>query len=91
MRKYFFILILIISASIFGQKQNQILTFLHLTKSFYISTTFGDAIDGYMYPANRMYIGRDKGIALFDKPWYIPGFISGRTVGQSSTVKSLEC
>ncbi len=87
MRAYFIILTFFISASTFDQKQNQKLTISQLTKDFHIYTTFGDARNGYMYPANRMYLCRDKGIALFIHLGTYQSFISGRTDGQIPNFK----
>jgi hypothetical protein len=46
MRTYLFILTLILCATAFGQNETQRLTISHLTKNFYIYTTFGDAGNG---------------------------------------------
>lgn len=69
MRTYLFILTLILCATAFGQNETQRLTISHLTKNFYIYTTFGDAGNGYMFPANGMYLVTVKGVVLFDTPW----------------------
>lgn len=69
MRTYFLTMALFISATTFGQNQNQKLTISKLIKDFYIYTTFGDAGNGYMYPANGMYVVTPKGVVLFDTPW----------------------
>jgi metallo-beta-lactamase class B len=69
MRTYLFILTLILCATAIGQNETQRLTISHLTKNFYIYTTFGDAGNGYMFPANGMYLVTVKGVVLFDTPW----------------------
>lgn len=69
MRKCLIILIFFFSGIAFGQNQNPKLTISHLTKEFYIYTTFGDAGNGYMFPANGMYLVTNKGVILFDTPW----------------------
>jgi metallo-beta-lactamase class B len=69
MSKHLFILTFFFSAFAFGQNQNPELKISHLTKEFYIYTTYGDAGNGYMFPANGMYLVTDKGVVLFDTPW----------------------
>jgi metallo-beta-lactamase class B len=53
----------------FGQDKNPPLTISHLTKEYYIYTTFGDAGNGDMFPANGMYLVTNRGVVLFDTPW----------------------
>ncbi len=67
MRNLFFIIAILISTTTYAQPQK--LTILHLTKDFYIYTTYGDAGNGNMFPANGMYLVTEKGAVLFDTPW----------------------
>ena len=69
MRTTLLILTLIIFKTGFSQQENQKLSITHLTKDFYIYTTYGDAGGGQMYPANGMYLITNKGVVLFDTPW----------------------
>lgn len=64
-----FILTILIAVSAFGQNKNEKLAISHLTKDFYVYTTYGDAGNGYMFPANGMYLVTENGVVLFDSPW----------------------
>lgn len=67
MSRYIFALLIFISSSAIAQ--NKKLTITRLTKDFYIYTTWGDAGNGNMFPANSMYLVTEKGVVLFDTPW----------------------
>lgn len=69
MRTSIFILVFLTSVIASGQDRNKKLTISHLTKDFYIYTTYGDPGDGSLFPANGMYVVTKKGVVLFDTPW----------------------
>ena len=69
MRTFLFIITILITAATFGQTANQKLIITHVTKGFYVYTTFGNPGDGSLFPANSMYVVTDKGVVLFDTPW----------------------
>ena len=69
MRTILLILTLLFIKTGFSQKETQKLSITHLTKDFYIYTTYGDAGGGQMYPSNGMYLITNKGTVLFDTPW----------------------
>ena len=53
---------------LFAQPKKEKLTITHLTKDFYIYTTY-QSYQGYLVPANGMYLITNKGVVLFDTPW----------------------
>ena len=69
MRTTLLLFTLLIIKTGFSQQENPKLSFTHLTKDFYIYTTYGDAGGGQMYPANGMYLITNEGVILFDAPW----------------------
>jgi metallo-beta-lactamase class B len=69
MRICLLVLLLFPCFSSSGQTPAQKLTISHLTGAFYIYTSFGDAGNGVMFPANGMYVVTEKGVVLFDTPW----------------------
>lgn len=69
MRTKLLLLTFFIVGATFGQIATQKITISHLTKDFYIYTTYGDAGDGNMFPANGMFLVTNSGVVLFDTPW----------------------
>lgn len=69
MNKFILISAFFINLSAFGQTETPKLIISHLTDNFYIYTTYGDAGNGYMFPANGMYCITNEGVVLFDTPW----------------------
>jgi len=67
MSRYIFILLFLTGTAVFAQDRK--LTITPLTKDFYIYTTWGDAGNGNMFPANSMYMVTKDGVVLFDTPW----------------------
>jgi glyoxylase-like metal-dependent hydrolase (beta-lactamase superfamily II) len=65
-----FILCLFVSAVAFGQKPVQKISITHLTKNFYVCTSYGYPDDkSPAYPANSLFAVTDKGIILVNTPW----------------------
>ena len=69
MRLLFLLTLSFTVSCVMGQDTLQKLTITHLTKDYYIFTTYGNAGNGKMLPANGMYLVTDKGVILFDTPW----------------------
>jgi metallo-beta-lactamase class B len=69
MRQFLHLFTLLSSLTAFSQNANPPLTITHLTGNFYIYTTYGDAGNGNMYPANGMYLVTNQGVVLMDTPW----------------------
>lgn len=51
-----------------GQRESTKLEITHLTRDFYIYTTYNQ-YEGYRVPANGMYLVTDDGVIMFDTPW----------------------
>lgn len=70
MKLKLFVLCLFISAIAFGQKRPVKISITHLTKNFYVCTSYGypDAKSA-PYPANSLFAVTDKGIVLVNSPW----------------------
>lgn len=65
-----FVLCLFISAIAFGQKKPVKISITHLTKNFYVCTSYGYPDDkSPAYPANSLFAVTDKGIILVNSPW----------------------
>lgn len=75
MRTILFILVFFICTTGFSQTETKKLTISHLTKDFYVYTTFGDPGNGSLFPANGMYLVTNKGVVLFDTPWDTTQFL----------------
>lgn len=70
MKLKLFILCLFISAVAFGQKKPVKISITHLTKNFYVCTSYGYPDDkSPAYPANSLFAVTDKGIVLVNSPW----------------------
>ncbi len=54
--------------NVFGQTEEAKLKISHLTREFYIYTTYS-TYEGNPVPANGMYVVTNQGVVLFDTPW----------------------
>lgn len=70
MKRLLFIFCLFISSVAFAQKPVPKISITHLTKNFYVCTSYGypDA-ESPAYPANSLFAVTDKGIVLVNSPW----------------------
>lgn len=70
MKLKLFVLCLFISAVAFGQKKPMKISITHLTKNFYVCTSFGYPDDkSPAYPANSLFAVTGEGIVLVNSPW----------------------
>jgi glyoxylase-like metal-dependent hydrolase (beta-lactamase superfamily II) len=70
MKLRFFVLCLFASAAAFGQKKLLKISITHLTKNFYVCTSYGYPDEkSPAYPANSLFVVTGKGIVLINTPW----------------------
>ncbi|RYU91254.1 subclass B1 metallo-beta-lactamase [Mucilaginibacter terrigena] len=69
MKSFAFIFCLFISTMAMGQQPVQKIEIKHLTKNYYVCTSYGYPDGDEPYPANNLFVVTDKGVILVDTPW----------------------